>query len=154
VKGIIRIAVTALLQIALAWALVFYVVGPKMRGEPFFWQEAPAAEGEEEAAEVHELGALLPMDGILVNVADTKGRRFFKTSLTLEMEGKDLEAEAPERMPVLRGKVIDVLSRKTMEQLVQPGARDSLRTELLATLNAEVTGGEFRDVFFTEFLVQ
>ena len=32
---------------------------------------------------------------ILVNVAETKGRRFFKTALTLEIEGKDLEAEAP-----------------------------------------------------------
>ena len=152
-KRIAKIAIALVVQVALAWAIVFFVATPKMRGDPFFWQK-PAEEGEEEKPEKHELGALLPMNEILVNVADTKGRRFFKTSLTLEMDGKDLETEAPIRMPILRGRVIDVLAGKTMEDLVRPGARDSLRTELLESLNAEVTGGQFLDLFFTEFLVQ
>ena len=50
--------------------------------------------------------------------------------------------------------MIDLLSSKDMDQLTAPGARDSLRTELLEALNAEVGGDQFRDLFFTEFLVQ
>jgi flagellar FliL protein len=57
-------------------------------------------------------------------------------------------------MPILRGKVIDLLSTKSMEQLVEPAARDSLKKEILETLNANVSGGTFRDLYFTEFLVQ
>jgi flagellar FliL protein len=145
-------------QAAAAWGIVVFVITPALRGEPLPWQK-PAVE-EEEAAVAEgdgtsrELGPLLQLDGILVNVAETKGRRYFKTSMTLEMEGKELGKTAEERMPILRGAVIDLLSKKTLEQLVEPTARDSLRTEILGTLNAQVSGGQFRDLFFTEFLVQ
>jgi flagellar FliL protein len=130
-----------------------FIVGPALRGEPLPWQ-SPAEEQRAESDGPRELGPLLPMEEILVNVAETKGRRFFKASLTLEMDGKDLEREAPNRLPLLRGRVIDLLAGKTMEDLTAPAARDSLREEILSTLNAEVSGGEFRDLFFTEFLVQ
>jgi flagellar FliL protein len=156
-KRVLKIGGMVVVQVALAWALVVYVAGPLMRDEPVTWPwQAPPGEvaEAEESGGPRELGPLLPMEEILVNVADTKGRRFFKTSLTLEMDGKDLEKEAPNRLPLLRGRVIDLLATKTMDDLTAPTARDSLREEILETLNAEVAGGEFRDLFFTEFLVQ
>jgi flagellar FliL protein len=151
-NGVVKIVIALVIQAVLAWALTMFVVAPAMRGDPLPWQK-----GEEEAEVAEgprELGPLLPMEEILVNIADTKGRRYFKTSLTLEMDGKALEKDAPARLPLLRGRVIDLLANKTMEELTQPTARESLRTEILETLNAEVSGGEFRDLFFTEFLVQ
>jgi flagellar FliL protein len=152
---IAKVAIAVVIQGALAWALVVFVAGPRMRHEPFAWQKiATEEEVEAEDPRLQELGPLLPIEEVLVNVAGTKGRRFFKTSLSLEVRGKDLEKLAPERMPILRGKVIDVLSRKSMDELTEPSARDSLPLELLKSLNAEVTGGEFSNLFFTEFLVQ
>jgi flagellar FliL protein len=148
---IVKLALALVVQAGLAWALTMFVVAPAMRGEPLPWQADPDEVAEEGP---RELGPLLPMEEILVNIADTKGRRYFKTSLTLEMDGKDLEKEAPNRLPLLRGRVIDLLANKTMDELTQPSARESLRTEILDTLNSEVAGGEFRDLFFTEFLVQ
>ena len=74
--------------------------------------------------------------------------------MTLEVNGDGLEKQASERLPILRGRVMDLLASKTMDELVNPSARDSLRAEILETLNAEVTGGEFVDIYFTEFLVQ
>jgi len=152
VKRIVKIVVPLVVQVALAFGLVTYVAGPWMRGEPLPWQKPAPAEGAHQA--MRDLGPLLAIEEILVNVAETQGRRYFKTSLTLEIEGKDLEAHASARMPVLRGKVIDLLATKSMEELVQPAARDSLKREILDTLNAEVSGGSFRDLYFTEFLVQ
>lgn len=150
-KKIILVAVAVAVQGAAAWGVTTFVIGPQMRGEPLPWQKAEA-EGEDGTK--HELGPLLAMDEILVNVAGSKGRRFCRTSLTLEMDGKELAEKAEEWMPVFRGRVIDLLSTKDMDQLTAPGARDSLKTEILRTLNADVSGGEFRDLFFTEFLVQ
>ncbi len=152
-KRIVTTGLALLLQAGLAYAAVTFVVGPWSRGEPLPWQ-SPAGEGEQAAEDTKELGALFPLEEILVNVADTKGRRYLKTSMTLEIEGKGLEKIAPQRLPILRGRVIDILSSKRMEQLIQPGVRDTLRLELLQALNSEVSGGEFRDLFFTEFLVQ
>ena len=145
-------------QALIAWALVVFVVGPKMRGESFPWQKAQAAKEaaheSEKAAAGHQLGELLPIDEIVVNVAGTKGRRFCRASITLEMEGAELPKKAKGWLPVYRGKVLDLLSSKDMDQLTAPEARDSLKTEILHTLNADVTGGKFSDVFFTEYLVQ
>lgn len=151
-KKMITIAIAVVLQAGAAWALTTFVIGPYLRGEGFPWQSRPGE--EEELAGERELGPLLSIQEVLVNVAGTKGRRFCRTSLTLEMEGDDLAAKAEEWMPVYRGRVIDLLSEKDMDQLTAPGARDSLKAEILRTLNAEAHGGQFRDVFFTEFLVQ
>lgn len=134
------------LEIAVAIALVHWVGRPWLAGEPLPWERRTESGPP-------EIGPLVPMDEILVNVADTGGRRFFRTALALEMSDPSAEHRAVERMPVLRGRVIETLSRKCMEDLVRPSARDSLRAELLRTLNAEVGAGELRDVHFTEFLV-
>ncbi len=149
-----KIAIMVVIQGALAFALAVYVAGPAMRGERMPWQKSPEAQAAADSLSANEVGPLLPIEEVLVNIAGTKGRRFFKTSISLEMDGKDLEKIATERLPILRGKVIDVLAAKPLEDLISPNARDALRVELLESLNAEVSGGEFTDLFFTEFLVQ
>ncbi|NNE43133.1 MAG: hypothetical protein HKN12_02905 [Gemmatimonadetes bacterium] len=151
---IVKIALPIVIQAAVAWAAIVYVGGPMMRGEPMPWEPSAEEVAAAEEAEEKSVGPLLPMESILVNVAETKGRRFFKTSISLELDGKDLEKSAPEAMPMLRGHVIDILSSKTLDELVTPSSRDSLKSEILETLNAEISGGEFSDLFFTEFLVQ
>ena len=56
---------------------------------------------------------------------------------------------------MLRGRVVDLLSRKGMEELVRPTARDTLRLELLDVAERrDREPGGLRDVHFTEFLVQ
>jgi len=147
VRSFARIALVVGAQLALAVALVHWIGRPWLAGEPLPWQRA----GTGEPAEV---GPLVPLDEVLVNVAETAGRRFFRTSLALEMADVSAEHRAEERMPVLRGRVVDLLSRKRMDELVAPTARDSLRVELLEVLNAEVGAGSCLDVHFTEFLVQ
>jgi flagellar basal body-associated protein FliL len=147
-------------QAALAWALMTFVVTPKMKGEPLPWEKAAkAAEEHGETGEARQLGALLPIDEVVVNVAGTKGRRFCRTSITLEMDGAAEggghgKKEETAWMPVYRGRVIDLLSTKDLDQLTSPTARDSLKVEILHVLNAEASGVKFRDLFFTEFLVQ
>ena len=104
--------------------------------------------------ETHGLGALVPIESVIVNVAETQGRRFLKASLTLEVEGESAMEEATSRLPVLRGAVIDVLASKNLDQLVAPDARTQIRGEILETLNHSTAGTEFTDLFFTEFIVQ
>jgi flagellar FliL protein len=142
---IARIGAIVAVQVALALAFVHWVGRPWLAGESAPWRRSEAPP---------ELGPLVPMDEILVNVAETGGRRFFRASLALEMTDGSSELRAIERMPVLRGRVNDLFSRKRLPELVEPSARDSLRVELLETLNAEVGAGACRDVHFTEFLVQ
>ena len=169
------------LQGLVAFGLAVYLIGPAIRGEPLPWQKGSGAHaaddteahaggaGDEEAGghgakpskkdhakkkETHGLGALVPIESVIVNVAETQGRRFLKASLTLEVEGESAMEEATSRLPVLRGAVIDVLASKNLDQLVAPDARTQIRGEILETLNHSTAGTEFTDLFFTEFIVQ
>jgi flagellar FliL protein len=158
-------------QGAAAFVLAVYLIGPAMRGEALPWQgnenageeveedEAASAAGEVEEPrhskrkKHREQGALLPIESVIVNVAETQGRRFLKTSLTLELEaGHPSDVQA--RIPVLRGAVIDVLAAKNLDELVATDARSALRAEILESLNSKDEDMKFKDVFFTEFIVQ
>jgi flagellar FliL protein len=110
--------------------------------------------GHGKKKEGHSIGALLPIESVIVNVAETQGRRFLKASLTLEVEGEEAAEAATTRLPVLRGAVIDVLAAKNLDQLVAPDARALIRGEILETLNEKSENVEFSDLFFTEFIVQ
>ncbi|HET9886051.1 MAG TPA: flagellar basal body-associated FliL family protein [bacterium] len=184
-KKIVKYAGIFAAQGAAAFALAVFLIGPVVRGEPFFWQKnaqpaQPKEHEEEQAAGEHEdksseekpasssshdkekkekkktageMGALLPIESVIVNVAETQGRRFLKASLTLELDGAGVEEVQP-RVPVLRGSVIDVLASKNLDQLVAPDAREMIRGEILQTLNSKMGAAEFKDLYFTEFIVQ
>jgi flagellar FliL protein len=158
-------------QSAFAVLLAVFVIGPAVRGDAFFWQKersgAEDSHSEDPAADESSLdrgeargkkkdralGTLLPIESVIVNVAQTQGRRFLKASLTLELDTKEAH-EAQARLPILRGVVIDVLASKNLDELVAPDAREVIRDEILAEL-AEKTGNlEFQDLYFTEFIVQ
>ena len=153
-KKLIRYVVLLVVQGGLAYAVTIFLIVPWLTGQPLPWQEKPPAEGEEEVEERQELGPLVPVEGVLVNVAGSKGRRFCKASLTLEADNAAQSREAETRMPVVRGLIIDILASKDLDELVTPTARDILRTEILAALNEDATEGGFRDLYFTEYLVQ
>lgn len=110
---------------------------------------------KEKKGEHGEAGAaaLVPIDAVIVNVAETQGRRFLKASMTLELDDAAEVETATTRLPILRGAVIDVLSGKNLDELVSPDARGRIRGEILDTLNAKGEP-EFKDLFFTEFIVQ
>jgi len=157
-------------QSAFALLLATFFIGPAIRGEHFFWQRHAAPEkqldSDEETSDEpnsqadkkekkrsRELGTLLPIESVIVNVAQTQGRRFLKASLTLELEAKQT-SEVHARVPIMRGAVIDVLASKNLDELVAPNAREVIRSEILETLATKNENMKFKDLFFTEFIVQ
>jgi flagellar FliL protein len=172
-KKLIKYAMLMTAQAVAALALAVYWIGPAIRGEPFPFQpnaetEQESVENEEDAAsdEAEEArhtkkekrksrkqGALVPIESVIVNVAETQGRRFLKASLTLEMDEGEV-ADVQPRVPVLRGAVIDVLAARNLDDLVAPNARGVIREEILETLNSKDEDLQFKDLYFTEFIVQ
>lgn len=103
---------------------------------------------------LHELGQLI------VNMAGSRGQRYLKVKVSVEIRGDD-PSDGAERLtaqePVVRDAIIQRLSLKTLEELEAAGAKDALRLELLDVLNSgALQGTEARAerIFFTEFLIQ
>ncbi len=49
---------------------------------------------------------------------------------------------------------MEVLASKNLDDLVAPDSRTVIRSEILQALNDKDESLEFRDLFFTEFIVQ
>lgn len=119
-------------------------------GAPAGGHGAPAEGGHGAPAKAAEDFVL---DGIVVNVAGSRTGRFIKVSLAF-----DAPPEVHAELASQRSRVTDLVSghlaAKPEEQLRAPTARGTLRTELVGAVNALLTRGEVRNVFFLEFLIQ
>jgi len=108
---------------------------------------------------------LVPLEPLLVNLADPSGSAFLRAGLTLEVADpaaeKAKETKSAEAKPgskdvdaALRDTALAVLGGQTSDQLLGTGGKDRLKTELKAAFSERNPQLKVVDLFFTEFLVQ
>jgi flagellar FliL protein len=104
--------------------------------------------GESEKADFYHL------ENIIVNPAGSQGTRFLMASVAIALPSSRVEARFKEREVMLRDVVISTLERQTMEMLSRPGARDSVRDELVRKL--QPLSGETAplQIFLPQFVLQ
>lgn len=116
-----------------------------------------AVENEEETEETFEEGgdlpgAIFPMEAFIVNLRD-KGS-YLKTTIQLELIDPEVPATMTTDTGKIRDSVINVLSSKTAEELLQPDGRTKLKTEIVAAVNETLGGDIVANVYITEFIIQ
>jgi flagellar FliL protein len=106
----------------------------------------------------------MPLDPMLVNLADASGSSYLRLALTLRIadavdkknsNAKDEKSKGgDDAVAAVRDTVLSVLGRQTADELLAADGKQRLKVELktaLAQHNAEL---KVTDVFFTDFLVQ
>jgi len=101
-----------------------------------------------------EIGILYPMDTFTVNLKSDAGRRYLKVSLSLELEGEELSLELDAKTPVLRDRIIRILSSKTLEEISSKKGKSKVSSQVMDTLNSMISDGQVRGIYFTEFVIQ
>src|SRR5438093_13658261 len=82
-----------------------------------FLPERTAAEaGVEEPA----VGALLPLDPFLANLADEDGRRYLKATLQVEFFGRRVPDDFNARVPQMRDLLLTLLTSKLFAEIRTP----------------------------------
>ncbi len=94
-----------------------------------------------------------PLTDILVNVSGTRAGRVLKSSISFHAP-PDVVHELEGSNAKVRDLIIQILSRKTMDELTSPTAYGMLRTEIITNINALLTEGKVDSVSFTEFIIQ
>ena len=97
------------------------------------------------------------IDNVIVNPAGSYGQRFLMCSVAVQLED-DAVVEALRSHEVeVRDAVISTLEGNTLEQLTQPGARDTLRARLASAIQP-LLGHDAEDahlrVFLPQFVIQ
>lgn len=118
---------------------------------------APAAVAAPEAAPTRSL-VFMPMELFTVNLADAGRERFAQVGITLELTDAAIEAPLKAADPILRSKILLLLTSKTAAELATVEGKRVLAEEVLA-LAREVTAAPppaqgVIAVHFSSFVIQ
>ena len=129
-KLIILVAIIAVLAIAAAAAFVLL----KQRHGP----------EEEEAASkaVVTVPTFLPLDSLVVNLADPGGARFAQIGITLELADEKTATMVKQYLPSIRNGVLMLVSQRTSEELLERDGKERLAADVLNEVSAPLGYGK------------
>jgi len=113
--------------------------------------DAPAGD---EGPEARDLGPLVEVGTLVVNITHRDSSRFLKMGITLEAKDDRAAREIENRMPQLKDAALLLAGNKTFDDIRDLQGKMQLKADLLARFN-ELTGRErVVDLYFTDFVVQ
>ena len=118
----------------------------------FFGGKSDAQEKGHTDAKSGQKSALVPLDPFVVNLSEPG--RYLKLTMQLEVESSSNQSMVTEKMPNLRDAVITLLSSKSAESVASPEGKFQLKDELILRVNQAVGKEIFKNLYFTEFVMQ
>ena len=112
---------------------------------------APAATPKKADDSAHPLHSI---DNLVLNPAGTGGTRFLMVNATLELRDAAAEQLVKDREAEVRDRLIDVLGKKTVEELSDIGRRDAIKRQVLNVIAPMFPRGAVIKVFFPQFVIQ
>ncbi|MBN2233010.1 MAG: flagellar basal body-associated FliL family protein [Deltaproteobacteria bacterium] len=122
-----------------------------------FAPKPPSPEERARLAEEAKKPEILPVFALkpfVVNLADSKSRRYLKTTLKLELSSPELQEELEKRQPQVRDVILTLLSSKTADEVNSMEGKFLLREEVVKRINTFLVTGKVTKVFLEEFVVQ
>jgi len=107
-----------------------------------------------ESRKLSQIGVLYPLDTFTVNLKSDSGRRYLKVTMSLELEGAELSLELDSKAPVIRDRVIRILTSKSLEEISSKKGKQKISDQIMDTLNAMISDGQIKGIYFTEFVIQ
>jgi len=98
---------------------------------------APAAAHDPKTPPVY-----LPMDNMVVNLADPGGERVAQVGITLEVLDAHASDTVKAYMPTIRSGVLMLLSQRTSEDLLSPEGKQKLIEDILRECSVPFGGGD------------
>lgn len=109
---------------------------------------------EADSTESMSYGQFVTLDELLVNPKDSEGKRFLIVSLGLETKSPVVFDELERKDVVVRDAILSLLSEHTAAELGSIEQRDTLKVQILDTLNMVLQEGEIQRLYFTQYLLQ
>lgn len=126
-KKLVIIVVAVVLLLVAAGGLGLFFMSRNQAGE----------DGEDVAAEAAPKGppTFLPMENMVVNLADPGGERFAQIGVTLELADKKTEDRVKSYLPAIRSGILLIVSQRTSEELLQREGKEKLAADILVEVS-------------------
>lgn len=93
------------------------------------------------------------MEQLVVNPANTNGRRYLLVEISLEMVAEDIP-KMETINPKIKQDMIETLSSRTVSQLTTSQERERLRKELSEIINSSLGSSSVHNLYFTKYVLQ
>ena len=141
-KKMLIIIVGVVLLLVLGGGGAFLYISKQRAAEAALAEE----EGGEPAVEAHQGEKLppvyLPMDNMVVNLADPGGERVAQVGITLEVRDAKASDTVKAYMPTIRSGVLMLLSQRTADELLSAEGKQKLIDDILLEASRPYGGGE------------
>lgn len=115
--------------------VVFAIIGA---AGAFFLLKANTAEGEdgaeEETSAVEEHPSpptFLPLDSMVVNLADAGGNRFAQLGITLQLQDEKTSEDIKVYMPSIRNSILILISQRTSDEMLLIEGKEKLAADII-----------------------
>lgn len=134
--------------------LIIIVVVILLLGGGFFgYSMISGGKTKEESKKTEDVKAVLvALDPFIVNLSDHG--RYLKMTMQLEFSDKSYEEAVKQKVPNLRDTIIILLSGKSSESVSGPEGKLQLKDEILLRANQAIGKDIFKNLYFTEFVLQ
>src|SRR6476661_4221033 len=140
-KGKLLLVVGAVLALAggaaAAWRLGLFSHG------------APAEAKEDSKDDQPAVGALLPLDPFIANLADEDGKRYLKATLQVEFFASQVPPDFNARVPQMRDLLLTLFTNKLFSEIRTPQGKALLRDEIINRMNRTLNKDVVKAVYFT-----
>jgi flagellar FliL protein len=108
----------------------------------------------------------LPLENMVVNLADAGGNRFVQLGLTLQLQDSATETAVKVYLPSIRSQILVLISQRTAEEMLQVQGKEKLSADIIAAVSREMgyasakagakaaTPNPVQAVLFSSFIVQ
>lgn len=112
-------------------------------------------EGEDKSNKNVEFGKYIyVVDDLIINPANTDGKRLLLSSLGFDVASKENEEELKAKDVLLKDAIISVMSSKSFTQLANMAYRDTLRTEITQRINQLMPKVKINTIYFSKYILQ
>ena len=100
------------------------------------------------------VGALVPLDPFIANLADEQGTRYLRATLQVELYEARVPDELQARLPQVRDLLLTLFTSKAFAEVRTPQGKAQLREEIVSRINRALQKDLVKAVYFTDFVVQ
>jgi flagellar FliL protein len=94
------------------------------------------------------------LENLVLNPAGSNGTRFLMVTAAFELKDAGAEQMMKDHEAEVRDRILALLSKKTVEELTEPGSRDPIKKQVLDAVIPIFPKGAVLKVFFPQFVVQ
>ncbi len=142
----------------LGGAGLFVLCGAVGVGSYLGWVKIPGISAPKNSApppaQRIDIGPMIKLAPLVINLNEESGRHFIKTTLVLEIAKGEAAEEVKSKLPSLTDMAILALGDKKLEDFRNPDVKENLKRELLEKANRVVSQGKITGIYFDEFLFQ